>query len=78
MILDTLLCDLLLNNKMNKKFILLFMSIYYILLYISIYLFVIKKAFDSQIVLIPSIVISLIFFIWRLSSINRYAKSKIA
>jgi hypothetical protein len=76
MIVDTIICDFLIKRRIDFKIILLLMSFYYIVLYTLIYN-VLKRAFAPQNILIPSLIILIPFFIYRIISINKYAKSKI-
>jgi hypothetical protein len=76
MIFDTLICNFLFNKKFDNKFILLLMSFYYFILYILLYIFIFKKAFSNQNILIPCLVITLCFLIFRIFFIKRYIESK--
>jgi hypothetical protein len=77
MILDTVICDYLIKRKIGFKIILISMSFYYIILYTLLYIVVFKKAFSTSSSWIPSLFILLLFFIYNIISIKRYAKSKI-
>lgn len=76
MILDTFICDFLLKRKINYKAILVLFSFYYIFIYSLLYLIVIKKAFKTQNVLIPSLIISIFFLAYRIKSIKKYIKEQ--
>lgn len=77
MILDTIICDCLIKKKISFKIILVLMSFYYIILYTLLYFVIFKKAFASRSSWIPSLFILLLFFIYNIMSIKKYAKSKV-
>lgn len=77
MILDTFICDAFLKKGVDFKKIIIFMSIYYMVLYSLLYILVISKAFSPYNVQIPSIIILLFFFIYRIISIKKYIKTKV-
>jgi len=77
MIIDTIICDYLIKRKIGLKIILVAMSFYYIILYTLLYLVVFKKSVRTSSSWIPSLFILLLFFIFNIMSIKKYAKSKI-
>jgi hypothetical protein len=77
MIIDTIICDYLIKRKIGLKIILVAMSFYYIILYTLLYIVVFKKSFSISSSWIPSLFILLLFFIYNIMSIKKYAKSKI-
>jgi hypothetical protein len=77
MIIDTIICDYLIKRKIGLKIILIAMSFYYIILYTLLYIVVFKKSFRTSSSWMPSLFILLLFFIFNIMSIKKYAKSKI-
>ena len=75
MIFDTLICNYLLKKKFDNKHILALMSFYYLLIYLILYLFVFKDAFANQRIVIPYTVVTVSFFIYRISFIKKHIES---
>lgn len=75
MIFDILICNILLKKKFDIKHILVLMSSYYLIIYTLLYFFIFKKAFAPQSVLIPCLLITIFFFIYRITIIKKYIES---